>query len=190
MLKKKLTTQWHFTPLEKPGRTIVHKNRRFLTGFTLSELMITITTSIIVIAGVGFAIVDSQRGWNRMYNRVYSDVVTDGYVARKRFDAVIRKASWKKVLLDEDGNWIEVYYYADGNSTVLDRYARFYTANGQLNIEYGKLNPKETLTTQTVCGNVSNCTFKVVSRSAQMILTLDNGSQTVSVTSSSVMHNQ
>ena len=159
-------------------------------GFTLIELVITVVVSTIVIIGIGVVLADSQRGWNKMYNRVYSDVVTDGYVARKMFDAVIRKASREKLLVDDAGNWIEVYYYADGSSTIIDRYARFYETEGQLNIEYGKLDPRETLTTQTVCENVSDCVFKGTGCSAQMMLTLDNGLQTATVTSSAVMHNQ
>ncbi len=168
-------------------------------GFTITELMVTVMLSTIIMFGIGFMVVESQRGWNRMYNRVYSDVVTNSYVARKTFDAVIRKASSEKILLDEDGTWLEVYYYADANSASVDRYARFYYseggqsetgAEGQLNIEYGKAEPRETLAIQTVCENVSSCVFKVAGRSAQMILTLDDGTQTATVVSSSVMHNQ
>ena len=159
-------------------------------GFTLIELAITVVVSTIVIIGIGVVLADSQRDWNRMYNRIYSDVVTDSYVARKRFDAVIRKASREKLLVDDAGNWLEVNYYADSDSEVVDRYARFYEASGQVSIEYGKLDPRETLTTTIVCENVSNCVFKQAGRSAQMILTLDNGSQTVTTTSSAVMHNQ
>ena len=65
----------------------------------------------------------------------------------------------------------------------------FYTANGNLNVEYGQLDPKETLSTETVCGNVSGCMFKQLGRSIQMILKLDNGTQTNTVVSSAVTHN-
>jgi len=146
--------------------------------------------SSIMILGVGVLLVDSQRGWIRMYNRIYSDVVTDSYVARKTFDAVVRNASRENLLLDEYGSWLEVYYYADANSTVVDRYARFYAANGQLSIEHGSLAHREILTTSIICGNVQGCVFKAAGRSAQMILTLDNGSQTANVVSSAVMHNK
>ncbi len=159
-------------------------------GFTIVELMIAMIFAAILISGIGIILADSQRGWQTMYNRIYSDVVTDSYVARKQFDAVMRKASRENFLLDSAGNWIEVYYYADSGSTVIDRYARFFEANGDLNVEYGKLNPRETLSIQTVCSNVSSCVFKAAGRSAQMILTLDNGSQTATVASSAVMHNQ
>jgi len=160
-------------------------------GFTIIELMLVLVLAMIILAGIGVVVVDSQRGWHRMYERIYSDIVTDSYIARKTFDRVIRQASGERFLLDDTGNWIEVYHYADGNSTVVDRYARFFhEGDGQLNVEYGSLVPRETISIHTVCGNVSSCVFKGVGRSAQMILTLDNGSQTATVISSSVMQNQ
>jgi len=171
MLKKRLTVQ---------------------QGFTIVELMIAVMLAAIVMFGVGAMVVDSQRGWHRMYNRIYSDVATDSYVARKTFDSVIRKASSETFLLDAAaGSWIEVYYYEDPNSAFVDSYARFsYDGVGQLNIEYGRLNPRGTLTIRSVCENVSGCVFKAAGRSVQMILTLDDGSQTATIVSSSVMHNQ
>ena len=169
MLKKRLTTQ---------------------RGFTLISLMIATALVVIPILSVGVVLVDCQRAWQAMYSRIFSGVATDSYVARRTFDAMIRKASWEKPLLDDAGNWIEVYYYQDANSTAIDRYVRFYEANSRLIAEYGKLNPKETLATQTICENVSKCVFKGTGRSAQMILTLDDGSRTVTVASSAVMHNQ
>ena len=160
-------------------------------GFTIVELMIAVMLAAIVMFGIGFMVVDSQRGWHRMYNRIYSDVATDSYVARKTFDSVIRKASSEMFLLDAAGNWLEVYYYADASSTVVDRYARFsYDGIDQLDIEYGIVEPRQTLSIRPVCENVSGCVFKASGRSVQMILTLDDGSQTATIVSSSVMHNQ
>ena len=125
-----------------------------------------------------------------MYSRACGDVITDGYIARRAFDAVIRKASKERFLLDEDGEWLEVYYYADDDSALVDRYARFYESGGELRVEYGELEPKETSSVQTICENVSSCVFKAAGTSAQMILTLDDSMQTITVTSSAIMHNQ
>ena len=169
---------------------MIKKRPRAPRGFTLVELMITTVIMMIVGLAIGVVIVDGQSGWNTMYDRVNSDVVTDGYVARKKFDSVMRRASRDKFLLDAAGSWAEVYYYANDNSAVVDRYARFYAANGDLNVEYGLLDPKSTLSVETVCGNVSGCTFEQVGRSIQMILKLDNGTQTKTVISSAVTHNQ
>ena len=158
-------------------------------GLTLIELVIAIAVMVIVILSVAIILVDSQRSWNAMYNRIYSDVVTDGHIARRTFDRVIRKASRDKIALDDAGLWVEVRYYQDADSTVVDRYARFYEADGQLNIESGKLNPRETLNVQTVCENVSDCVFMAKGTSVQMILRLDNGSEAATVVSSAVAHN-
>jgi len=124
-----------------------------------------------------------------MYQRAHSDVVTDAYIARKTFDAVIRKASRENLLLDDAGQCLEVAYYAGEDSTSLDRYARFYLAGDELKIDYGQLDPRSRLTTQTVSRNVSNCLFKQLGKSVRMILTLDNKTQTMTVVSSAVMHN-
>jgi len=128
-------------------------------GLTLIELMVAIAIGGIVMFGVAIILADSQRGWNAMYNRTYSDVVTDGHIARRTFDRVIRKASADNITLDDAGLWVEVRYYQDANSIAVDRYAHFYEADGQLNIEYGRLNPRETLDVQTVCENVQGCVF-------------------------------
>ena len=167
------------------------KNKHtFRPGFTVMELIIAVAASLIVIIAIGAVLAGSQRDWNRMYNRACGDIVTDGYIARRAFDAVIRKASKERFLLDEDGDWLEVYYYADEDSAVVDRYARFYESGGELKIEYGKLEPKATLSVQTICENVSSCVFRATGTSTQMILTLDDGTQTITVTSSAVLHNQ
>ncbi len=158
-------------------------------GLTLMELIIAMAIMLIVVLAIGIALVDGQRGWSIQYDRIYSDVITDGYVARRKFDAVMRTASREKFLLDDAGSWVEVYYYANDDSAVVDRYARFYVTNGNLNVEYGQLDPKETLSVETVCGDVSSCTFEQLGRSIQMILTLDNGTQTNTVISSAVTHN-
>ena len=162
-------------------------------GFTIVELMIATGLSSAVVVGVGMLLVDSQRGWNSMYSRTYSDVSTDSHVARRRFDSVVRNASNQGILLSADGSWVEVYYYSDPNSAVVDRYARFnnYSDNSsQLIIEYGVVQPRQTLNTETICGNVSSCVFKSAGNSVQMLLTLDNGSQSATIVTSAVPHNQ
>ncbi|MHC4229590.1 MAG: hypothetical protein ACYSW0_19330, partial [Planctomycetota bacterium] len=63
-------------------------------------------------------------------------------------------------------------------------------ADGHLNLEYGQLDPRVTLSVETVCRNVSVCTFQQVGTSAQMTITLDNGTQTNTIVTSAVTHNQ
>ena len=159
-------------------------------GFTLTELVIAAIISVIIISSVGILMVDSQKGWNKMYDRAYGDVVTSSYVVRAKFDSITRMADWEKYDIADDGSWLEVYYYEDANSTVVDRYAKFsYDGSSELDIEYGQLDPKETLSTSNICGHVTSCVFKTQGRSVQMILTLDDGSQSATIVSSAVMHN-
>ena len=167
------------------------KNKRIANskGFSLLELMMATTLACIVVVGVGVVLVDSQRGWNAMYTRTYSDVVTDAHVARRRFDSVVRNASSQGVLLDDYGNWVEVYYYSDPNSSIVDRYTRFISSNSQLTVEYGVVEPRQTLNTEILCENVSSCVFKLAGNSVQMVLTLDDGSQNATIVASAVTHN-
>lgn len=168
------------------------KNKRIANskGFSLLELMMATALGCIVIVAIGVVLVDSQRGWNTMYTRTYSDVVTDAHVARRRFDSVVRNASSQGVLLDDYGNWVEVYYYSDPNSAIVDRYTRFISSNSQLTIEYGVVEPRQTLNSETLCENVSSCVFKLAGNSVQMVLTLDDGSQNATIVASAVTHNQ
>jgi Tfp pilus assembly protein PilW len=158
-------------------------------GFTLVELMITTVVMIIVALAIGVVIVDNQRGWSNLYGRINSDVTTDGYVARKKFDTVMRNTSGEKFVLGDDGSSIEAYFYASSASTVPDRYVRLYAADGDLNMEYGQLDPKVTTSVETICGNVSECIFRQIGKSVQMILTLENETQTNTIVTSAVAHN-
>jgi len=185
----------------------------FSAGFALSELVVASAIVVIIVVAIGMVIVDGQRGWINTYNRAYADVVANGYAARAKFDSMIRKASVEDFSLGGNGKWIEVYYYANSESTAVDRYARFYCANGNLNIQYGRLEsitPKMVSTAakskieyvqlepttiqkvssvQTICRDVSDCIFKQIGNSVQMILTLNDGTQTNTIVSSAVMHN-
>ena len=158
-------------------------------GFTLTELAIAIMLSLIVVSAIGIMMVDGLRGWNVMLNRVQSDVANDSHVAGRTFEAVIRKASYYKVLLDDAGQWVEVYYPGPG-SVVADEYARFFQSGSELRVEYGRIDPRLELSTQRLCSNVSACVFRMEGRAIQMIVTLDDGSQKRTVVSSGVMHNR
>ena len=168
---------------------MINKRLTSSQGSTLIELLVALAIMIFVILTIGMALVDGQRGWNNMYDRIYSDVVTDGYAARRKFDAVLRRANGETFSLAGDGSWVEVNYYATDASTVVDRYVRFYVSDGDLNVEYGQLNPKETISVETACSNVSGCVFKQSGRSAQMILTLDDGTKTNTVITSATANN-
>lgn len=158
-------------------------------GFTSIELAIASVVSTIVTLAVAVLLVDAQRSWSSMYNRTYADVIIDGHIATRTFDALMRKAQGERVLLGDDGSWVEVNYYAGEDSIAIDRYARLYKNGGSLDVEHGQLSPKATLTSRTICQNVTGCTFKQAGRSIQMILALNDGTQLNTVISSAFMHN-
>lgn len=167
------------------------KNRR---GFTLTELAVVMAITSIVMLSMGIVLVDSQRGWNQMFNRVNSGVVADAYVARKAFDAVVRKSSMNRERLVGDSE-VELYYYNDPvSSTRLDRYARFYTAGTKLLVDYGQLdsngNPGGQIQTITLADNVEAVNFYVNGAYVQMVLRLDNGSESLVVMTSAMRHNE
>ena len=159
------------------------------SAFTLIELVITVLLSSIVMLGLGVMMYDNQRGWNQMYNRIYSDIVTDGLVAHKSFDAVVRKSSKNNFNIDPAGQWVELAYYSDTSVSSIDRYARFYKSGSELFIEEGTLNPRASTDTRKISSNVSKCRFLNSGVSVQLIMTLDDGSIKVDVLSTGVMHN-
>ncbi len=166
------------------------KNRR---GFTLTELAVVVAIVPIVILSMGIVLVDSQRGWNQMFNRVNNGVVNDGYVARKAFDTVVRKSSIIREDLS-DGEVVLYYYNDPASSTRIDRYARFYADDTELLVVYGKVdsewNPYEQASAITLADNVEAVNFYVNGACVQMVLRLDNGSEALIVITSAIRHNE
>ena len=155
-------------------------------GFTLIEMVIAMAIIAVVLLAIGVVTADSQRGWTNTYDHVFSEVNSDGYVAMKKFDAIVRKAASSSIVADNAGQWLEVHYYADEDSESTDSYARFYKDGTVLKVKYG---PIASLSIETICKNVSGCTFKSVGQSAQMILSLDDGTHTNTVVASAMAHN-
>ncbi|MFH1372117.1 MAG: hypothetical protein ABII09_12645 [Planctomycetota bacterium] len=166
----------------------MNKNRRN-RGISAIEMTTAVAIASIAILSVSGVLADSQRGWNVMYGRVYSDVFTNGHMVKRMFDSIVRKSSNDELQIDPDGDWVEVCYYQDDSSTELDQYTRFFYQDNALHVEHGRLDPRETTSINTVCSNVTSCVFKRSGRSVHMMLTLNNGSQTLTVGSSAKTHN-
>ncbi len=166
------------------------KNRR---GFSLTELGVVLVLAPIVMLSMGLVLADNQRGWNQMYNRLNNGVAIDAYVARKGFDATVRKSSMNRERFDV--NEVEVYYYNDpASSTYLDRYAKFYKDDAELLVEHGQLdsngNPSGTPQTITLADNVEAVDFSKNGASVQMVLRLDDGSESLTVMTSATRQNE
>ena len=162
------------------------------TGFTMIELIVAMAMVVIVTLGVAVVLVNSQRAYQVTYDKVYADVMTDAFVARRLFDSIVRKSSTSGVSVGTGGEFVEVRYYSDSSATYLDRYARFYTSGLDLRVEYGTISDsevQETLTVDTVCTNVSSCVFRNQGSSVRMVLELDDEEKTNVLVTSAVMHN-
>lgn len=161
-------------------------------GFTLIELMITVATLTIVLLGIGVALVDSQKGYSKMYNRVHGEVATDSYTVKKVFDNTIRRSSQKRYVLGTSN--LAVFYYSTPTASQLDRYANFRVAGGTLYVDYGSVDSSGTAltasSTTTAARHVTGINFEVDGACVKMVLTLDDGKEKSTVTCSAVRHNQ
>lgn len=172
---------------------MTHRTSKDRHGFTLIELMIVMAIASVMFLGMGILLIDSQRGWSRMYDRVCGNLASDGQVARRAFDAAVRKSSIaRERLLDDE---VEVYYYDDpDNSVMLDRFARFYADDGELMVDYGELNskgqPHGPRQRMMLARNVESVDFSVAGACIQMILTLNNGSENLTVMTSAIRQSE
>jgi prepilin-type N-terminal cleavage/methylation domain-containing protein len=157
-------------------------------GFTMPELLIGLVITAVCVLATSGVLAGDQKAWLSVYGRVYGDVATGADVARRRFDTLVHKGSKVNSQFDGSGAWLEVHYCSNESSSTVDRYARFYVASGSLKVDYGQVDPRTTDTTQVLCGNVTSCLFLHTGDSAQMVLTLNDGSRSTTVASSAVMH--
>ncbi len=167
-------------------------------GVTLIELMITMIAAVIIMSAVGVMMVDGQNGWNRMYDKAYSDVVVEGLVLKNRFDSVIRKASPRKPagwddMVNTDQTILKVPYYSSASAGVVDRYAEFKkTDANSIRLVIGHLNGGSLgadISNEEVCKNVKNVFFDINGRTASFVVTLEKDGQKNVVSSSAFMHN-
>ena len=159
-------------------------------GFSLIELTVTIAISLIVLFGITVYIVDMQRGYGKMYDRIHGGFVRDAYVARKAFEGLTRKAA-RVYTAGAIGPTVELDFWQHFIGQLpLDCHAKFYVdEQSQLILESGPVgNP----TTRILAQNVHNCSFYRSGNSVQMILTLDDledDRNPVTIFSTAVQHN-
>lgn len=159
-----------------------------ISGFTLIELMVTLIISAIIISAVGVLVADSSGWFSDSYRKIHSKPAVESLVARKTFERVVRQSSGTGFLLSPDQSEVEIYYYSSP-TVPLDRFARFYLSGTDLMLEKGYISPKTALSSETICSNVSSCTFKTAGTAVQMILILDDGKYREGSVTSAIMHN-
>lgn len=157
-------------------------------GFTLIELMVTLLISTIVLAGIGVMVADSSGWFSDSYSRINSDPAIQSLLARKTFERVMRQASGNGFWVSPDSTSVEINYYSSPANPV-DSYAQFFVSGTDLILERGTLVPRTPISTETVCQNLSTCTFKTAGSAVQMILVLDDGKNKQGSVTSAIMHN-
>lgn len=161
------------------------------SGFTLVEITVTLSTAMIILLAVGFALGDGLGTFNDLSSTTFSDAYDDAIYVRRYFDTTIRKSSGTPYL-DPNSNSLKVYFYNGWESTFLDRYTRFFMSEDLLRAEFGTVDSgggEQSFDVETICDNVSDCDFNVSGKSAQMILELNDGSNSYTVATSAVAHN-
>jgi len=172
------------------------KRTKQTSGFTITELVLTIAICSIIVLTVGIVTVDTQRGWRDTYAKVHGGAAADAMMAKAAFDKVVRKAS-RSIYRFNGFDDITVYYYDHWlSSTKLDRYARFYRSDddpSQMYVEHGILENDvkgDVLSEVLLASNVDDLEFMAVSGGIQMKLALDDGRETTTVISTALLHNE
>ena len=165
-------------------------------GFTITELVLAIAVSSILVLTIGVVMLDTQRGWMDSYAKVHGGATADAMMAKAAFDKVVRKAS-RSIYHFNGLDDITVYYYDNWlNSTELDRYARFFRSEDNpdaMYIQHGELVGGEKgaiLAEILLASNVVDLEFMPVSGGIQMKLALDDGRETTTVVSTAILHNE
>lgn len=153
-------------------------------GFTLIELMITLLIALFVFAGIGVAMVDSIKGFGKMYERtegnyqrqdITAGVIPDSYVARATFESVCRKAYIYRDDIDITNQaWVKLYYYSSPTAVSLDSSALFNFVNNQLTVSYGDGAGNSSGNAIILAKNVTACKFDIQGSSVIMTITIDN----------------
>jgi hypothetical protein len=120
------------------------KNKNFRMGFTLIGLIITILAAVILLIAITGILAAGHRNYATMYERTTSEVIRNGYEARRIFDRIVRQSTSRRcdpsTVETTPSNYIYVYYYSNPQNLNIedpDRYARFYLSGTDLMMEQG-----------------------------------------------------
>lgn len=164
--------------------------RSIRTGFSLIEIILVIMLLGVVLLSMGVVLVGNSRAWDKVYAKANADVVTARHAAIRTFARIIRKAARDHIQVADDQTWVEAQYYGGSGSSSPDRYALFtVNGNGELQVEFGALNPRSVSEVRILCGHVSSCFFEKNGSAVHMTLAVENGENSDLIVTSAVAHN-
>lgn len=168
------------------------KMKQKYAGFTLTELILAIAVSSILLLAIGVVMLDTQRGWLDSYAKVHGGVATDAAVAKTAFDKVVRKSSRTLYYFNAIDD-ITVYYYSDWlASPELDRYARFYRSTTDPScfyVEHGDLTTSQILAQVLLASTVMDLEFRALNGAIEMKLALQDDRESTTMVSTAILHN-
>jgi hypothetical protein len=175
---------------------IMVKRIQQTAGFTITELILAISISSIMIFAVGAVMLDTQRGWVDTYAKVHGGAAGDAMMAKTAFDRIVRKAS-RSIYGIGGAEDITVYYYNHWLlSSTLDRYARFYRSAdtpSEMYVQHGQVDGAgvKTMTHQVLlASNVIDLEFRPMDGGIEMKLALDDGREATTVVTAAILHNE
>lgn len=171
------------------------KQKRVHSGFTLTELLLAIVISFVLVLAIGAVMVDTQRGWLDARSKIHGGAVADAAMAKTAFDKVVRKASRSAYHLNGLDD-VTVYYYSNWlTAEELDRYARFYRSESDpsyMYVQHGKI--KDGVNEMTgellLATNATDLEFLPVSGGISMKLALDDGREKTTLVTTALLHNE
>ena len=169
------------------------KRTRCYCGFSITELILAIAISSILVLTMGVVMVDTQRGWMDSYAKVHGGAATDAAVSKAAFDKVVRKASRSIYYFDADDDMTVHYYNNWLTSTEPDRSARFYRSTenpSEMYIQHSDIETSEVLAEVLLATNVADLEFKPISGGLEMKLALDDGREATTVITTALLHNE
>lgn len=169
------------------------KRRKRYHAFTITELVLAIAVSSILVLAIGAVMLDTQRGWLDSYSKVHGGAAGDASMAKAAFDKIVRKASQSIYLFNAQDD-IVVYYYDNWlTSPDLDRFARFYRAADdptQMYVQHGNIAGGTVSAEVLLASNVTDLEFKPVSGGIEMKLALDDGREATTIVTTALLHNE
>lgn len=172
---------------------MTHKQK--IMGFSITELILAIAVSAILVLTIGVVMLDTQRGWLDTYAKVHGGASGDAAMAKTAFDRVVRKAS-RSYYTRSAADDITVYYYADWmTSATLDRYARFYRSidhPSEMYVQHGEISVdgRKMIAEVQLASNVTDLEFKPVDSGIEMKLALDDGREATTIVTTAILHNE
>lgn len=151
---------------------------KFYCGFTIIEMVMAVMLTSVMMAGIGLVIVDQQKAWGSLRDRVFNRMAEDGYVAGVTFETICRKSSQKSLTLGTGGVSCKFSYYNDLAAENPDRTANFYIQSGKFYVEH-RTTSGILISKLAIADKAQSVQFAQSGNAVNMKLILNDGTRTM-----------